>query len=322
MHPSDYFAHGNNDLEDTRPRQVVVQPEEVQPVKIEKPVPLGPRRKQSPQSGCGCWFWSLVLGILLGMFLYAALIVQPRTNILVLGLDSREPGSNLGRSDTMILVTVVPMPPYVGMLSIPRDLWVTIPGYEDNRINAAHFLAEGYSPGSGPETAMRTVQQNLGVDVHYFVRIRFDGFKEVINALGGIEINLPSPMSGYSAGNHHLNADQALAFVRDRQGSDDFFRMERGQLVFRAIFRQVLKPANWPRLPEAIFALLSTLDTDLPAWQWLRLGVITLLVGPEGIDTRIITREMVSPFTTSVGANVLYPRWELINPVLLEMFNQ
>ena len=82
----------------------------------------------------------------------AFLIWRPgRVNVLILGLDTREPGSNLGRSDTMILTTFLPAEPYVGLLSIPRDLWVIIPGWGENRINAAHFFAESEFPGSGPD---------------------------------------------------------------------------------------------------------------------------------------------------------------------------
>ena len=262
---------------------------------------------------------ALVAACLLG----ALTLLPGRTNILVLGLDSREPGSNVGRSDTLILSTFVPRQPYVGLLSIPRDLWVTLPnGYGENRINTAHFFAEAEMPGSGPEAAMETVRQNFGVDVHHYVRIRFDGFLDLVDLLGGVEIELAEPMSGYPAGKHLLDSEQALAFVRDRAGSDDFYRMQRGQIFLKGIMKRVLSPEVLPRLPKLIPLMWAMVDTDVPVIKWPQLLITLLRIGTDGLDTRTITREMTFPFTTSEGAQVLGPNWAAINPVLLEMFGQ
>jgi LCP family protein required for cell wall assembly len=260
--------------------------------------------------------------VLLGLVAAVYLLAPLRTNVLLLGIDRSPEGTALGRSDTMILATFVPLEPYVGMLSIPRDLWVNIPGRGENRINAAHFFAENDRAGSGPQAAMETVRSNFGVDVDSYLRIRFDGFRRFVDALGGVEVNLSEAMAGYEAGRHMLTGEQALAFVRDRQGTDDFFRMARGQLFLEATFAQMLRPTTWPRLPAAALALLLAVDSDLPPWEWPRLGLALLRAGPQGLDARTITREMVHPFTTSGGAAVLAPDWTRINPVLMEMFGQ
>jgi LCP family protein required for cell wall assembly len=260
----------------------------------------------------------VVLGLATGLYLLAPF----RTNVLLLGIDRAPEGTALGRSDTIILTTFVPLEPYVGMLSVPRDLWVTIPGRGENRINAAHFFAESDRPGSGPDAAVETVRSNFGVDVDHYLRIRFDGFRRFVDALGGVEVTLSETMAGYEAGRHVLNGEQALAFVRNRQGTDDFFRLARGQLFLKAVFAQVLRPTTWPRLPGAALALFLAVDSDLPPWEWPRLGLTLLRAGPEGIDARTITHEMVHPFTTSGGAAVLAPDWTRINPVLMEMFGQ
>jgi LCP family protein required for cell wall assembly len=257
------------------------------------------------------------------LFVLAVFLLAPvRTNVLLLGIDYAPRESRLSRSDTIILTTFIPLEPYVGMLSIPRDLWVTIPGVGENRINTAHYFAEAQQEGSGPEATMETIRQNFGVDVDYYVRIRFEGFKDVVNALGGVDINLTEPMAGYPPGQYHLTGNKALAFVRNRQGSDDFFRMGQGQFLMKAVLRQMLSPVRWPRIPAALIALIRATDTNLPIWQWPRLGLAILRAGPEGIDNRTITREMVAPFVTSEGAQVLLPDWSMINPVLLEMFGQ
>jgi LCP family protein required for cell wall assembly len=239
-----------------------------------------------------------------------------------MGLDTREPEAMLGRSDTNLLITFKPFENYVGMLSIPRDLWLAIPGYGENRINAAHFFGEAEQPPSGPALAMETVRSNFGLDVDYYVRIRFAGLSDLVDAMGGIVIDLPSPMSGYPAGSYLLSGEEALAFVRDRQGSDDFFRMERGQLFFQAGLRNLISPRIWPRLPRLVRTLPALVDTDIPFWLWPRLGFGMLRAGLGDIDNQVIEREMVNPFTTPGGAAVLAPNWEKINPMLLEMFEK
>jgi LCP family protein required for cell wall assembly len=226
----------------------------------------------------------------------------------------------LGRSDTIILTQFAPWQRRITLLSIPRDLWVTIPGYGENRINTAHFFAEGEQVGSGPFKTIETIQQNFGINPKYYLRIRFEGFKDMVNAMGGLDINLPEEMAGYLPGRHHLSGNKALAFARHRLGSDDFFRMEHGQFLVKAAFQQMLLPWKWPRLPAVILAFLRSVDTNIPLWQMPRLALAALLAGPNRIETHIITREMVTPFTTDQGANVLLPNWDSINTLLADLF--
>lgn len=275
-------------------------------------------RKRRRRVSCLPFLLLGVLILILGVYFLAPL----RTNVLILGIDYTPWYSAVGRSDTIILTTIKPFEPYVGMLSIPRDLWVTVPGYGENRINTAHFFAEAQQTGSGPAAAMQTVRSNFGVDVDYYLRIRFDGFREVINAMGGVDLDLPEPMAGYPAGQYHLSGNKALAFARHRMGSDDFFRMENGQFLVKAVFSQMLKPRMWPRLPAVALALERSVDTNVPVWEWPRIAMALLRAGPDGIDSRTIDREMVTPILTEQGANVLLPNWTLINPVLMDMFGQ
>jgi LCP family protein required for cell wall assembly len=276
-----------------------------------------PRRRRSCIT-LPLFFFLFAFFSLLGIYLFAPL----RTNLLILGIDYSPNNDAVGRSDTIILATFVPLQPYVGMLSIPRDLWVKIPGYGENRINTAHFFAEAQQPGSGPPATMKTIQQDFGVNVHYFLRVRFEGFREVVNAMGGVDIDLKQPMAGYPAGKHHLTGNKALAFARSRMGADDFYRMQQGQIVIKAAFRQMLNPLKWPRLPAVLAALSRSVDTNVPIWQWPRLGLALLRAGPGGIDSRTITREMVTPYVTDQGADVLLPDWDRINPLVKQMFGR
>jgi LCP family protein required for cell wall assembly len=271
----------------------------------------------------GCCLSTLFISIILVLIVPAWIIINSsdRTNILVLGIDSRE-DTYIGRSDTIILTTFIPSEPYIGMLSIPRDLWVSIPEYGSNRINTAHFFAEAHQPGSGPYAAMETVRTNFGVDVDYYIRLHLIGFLDLIDALGGVDIDLPQPMSGYEAGTHHLNGEQALALVRDREGSDDFSRAERSQIFLTEVLKQLLSPSGWLKIPTAWKIISQYLDTNIPTWQFPQLAFALLRVGPGGVQSRVIGRESVVPFVSGGGAFVLEPKWDLINPVLLEMFGQ
>jgi LCP family protein required for cell wall assembly len=197
---------------------------------------------------------------------------------------------------------------------------VPIPSVGENRINTAHFFAENTEPGSGPKAALDTVRENFGVKVNYYLRIRFDGLVELIDALGGLDVELESPMAGFEAGDHHLNGEQSLAFVRDRAGTDDFFRMNQGQFFLKELLEQLLNPLSWSRLPGVVGTWNRSIDTNLPIWQWPRLAITLIRIGLNGIDNRVISREMVTPFTTSDGAQVLMPVWTEINKVIEEMF--
>lgn len=294
------------------------------PRTIERLQPVRVTRRPQPYARpgpCSCLLATILLSGLVLLLLVGAYFLAPsRTNFLVLGIDRVPEGTALGRSDTMILVSVIPLRPDVTLLSIPRDLWVTIPGVGENRINTAHFFAEANQAGSGPAAAVQTVEANFGVSVPYYVQLRFDAFLSIVDAMGGVTVNLPEDMGGLPAGEHHLDGPQALAFVRDRRGTDDFYRMEHAQLMVRAMMIQMLKPATWPRLPAVFAAGLSSIDTNLPAWLWPRLGLALLRASIGGFDSHTIGRDMVTPFTTEGGAAVLLPNWDLILPLARELF--
>lgn len=243
-----------------------------------------------------------------------------RTNILLLGTDDSPERGAVGRTDTIILATIVPLKPYVGMLSIPRDLWVNVPGVGEQRINTAYFFAEASAPGSGSTAALQTIRDNFGVPVRYYAVIHMIGLTSIVDALGGVDIQLESPTGGYPAGTYHLNGTDALSFVRERSSSDDFSRMLRAQILLSAMFKKVIDPSSWGSLPQFINSLTQVIDTNIPLWQWPRLLFALLRAFLSGVDSQTITREMVVPFQTSQGAQVLAPNWDAINPLLIRMF--
>ncbi len=312
-----------NTLQDSPPVLPLPPPRDIewiQPVRVARRRTTPLRRRRSP--GC-CAFWAVLIPFIgVAILCAGAYFLAPlRTDFLILGIDRVPEGPSLGRSDTMILVSVNPLKPEVPLFSIPRDLWVSIPGVGENRINTAHFYAEANAAGSGPAAALETVNLNFQVNITYYVRVRFAAFQSIVDTLGGVTVNLPEDRGGLPAGTHHLDGAQALAFVRDRKGVDDFYRMGNGQIMLRAIARQVLSPLTWPRLPAVFAAAAQSIDTNLPAWQWPRLGFALARASLTGFNGQAVTREMVTPYTTEGGAQVLLPNWELILPAVHVIFN-
>jgi len=270
-----------------------------------------PPKKRSSCGCCGCSF-------LLVIFLLAYLLAPFSSQFVLLGINRTPDNSQAGRSDTIQIFSINPLLPTVKLLSIPRDLWVTIPDYGENRINAAHFFAEVAQPGSGPRQTMRTIEQNFSIPLRYFVRFNLNHFPALIDSLGGITIDIPQPMAGYPAGSHHLNGDQAMVFVRSRSDGDDFFQMNQAQVFVKSFAHEMLNPATWLRLPEIIPLALEAVDTNLPIWLWPRLGLALVRASFSGLETYIIDRTMVTSAVTSDGAQILIPNWPAIHELVLE----
>ena len=299
-----------------RPKKNNSRAEKVRSRRGKKPRYRG-RKRVSPY-GLSCLvFVLLFLAAIIGLYVFA----PQDTNILVLGLDrSLEENGWLSRSDTVIITNVKTTRAEVKLFSIPRDLWMAIPGYGENGINTAHYFGEVYQPGSGPATTIATVEQNFGVPIDHYVRIKLEEFPRLIDAMGGITIILEEPMGGLPAGTHQLTGDEALAFVRDRAGTDDFFRMGQAQHFIQMMIYQLKQPKTWLRLPRMLAVAQDMVDTDIPVWQWGRYGMAVLRAYPEQVESQTLPRTMVNPYVTADGANVLLPDWNQILPLVQELF--
>jgi LCP family protein required for cell wall assembly len=250
-----------------------------------------------------------------------------RVNILVMGIDQREHEQGPWRTDTMLVLTIDPVTKSGGMLSIPRDLWVPIPGYEEGRINTAHYLGEAYDyPGGGPALAVKTTQYNLGVPIHYHARFNFTAFEQVVDLIGGIDIHVeeeindptyPDEAYGYDhlyipAGMQHLNGEMALKYARTRHSiGGDFDRAKRQQQVLMAMFEQVtrldLLPQLASRAPELWQTLQGAVETDLTLEQIIALAQLASEVSPEDIRYAVIDEHYTQFYTTPDGQEVLIP---------------
>jgi LCP family protein required for cell wall assembly len=213
--------------------------------------------------------------------------------VLVMGLDYRdwEAGDGPPRTDTMILLTVDPLTKTAGMLNIPRDLWVSIPGFEYGRINTAYPLGIAFDvPGGGPALAMQTIESLLGVPIDYYAIIDFYAFEQFIDELGGINVTVPAEIAVDPIGkgntvfleakDYLLDGPTALAYARARHTEGgDFDRAQRQQQVILAIKDRIidLGPTEIAsRAPALYNELAAGIHTNLSLDDAIRLGWLAL----------------------------------------------
>jgi len=267
---------------------------------------------------------------------------EERVNVLLLGIDRRG-GKGWGyRTDTIIIVTVDPINKTAGMLSIPRDLYLPIPGNGEDRINTANVW--GYSrkyPGGGPALLKRTIEANFGIPIDYYVMVDFQGFKEIIDTLGGVDVNVPrrlhdtkypDPKPGdpygmktvhFDTGWQHLNGQEALEYARSRMSTSDFDRARRQQQILLAIREKALNigVVNLiAKMPSLAATMMDSVKTDMTLDEMKELSLLVPDIDPESIKSVVIKKPMVSGYRTEKGGAVQLPKWDLINPVLADMF--
>jgi LCP family protein required for cell wall assembly len=275
------------------------------------------------------------VGVALAVALYM-LFPPPRTNVLLLGVDSRPGEGYVTRSDTIMLVTVDSGQPYVGMLSIPRDLYVDVPGHGYTRINAAHTYGESAAPGGGPRLVAQAIADNFGVPVHRTVRLNFQGFVAIVDAAGGVDIDVAFPITDtayptddygittihFDPGTQHMDGERALQYARTRHSSNDFKRAERQQQVVQALIRKLANPVNWWRLPMVYSAFSANVETDLTPIEAALLAPAVLRVGPDDFERRVLSRENSMVVNANVPGDpyLLAPNWPVVNPLVDEMF--
>jgi LCP family protein required for cell wall assembly len=241
-------------------------------------------------------------------------------NIVLLGSDKR-PQSQAWRTDSMIVVSVDMDNNIVRLLSIPRDLWVDIPGHGQNRINTADLWGELAKKGGGPERVKQTIYHNLGIPIHYYVRVDFQGFIEIIDTVGGVDIDVDCPLSdiNLSAGMHHMTGQQALRYSRSRKSTNDFDRGRRQRKVLMALWEQALSLDIIPKLPSLWRTMAESFETDLPLDQVINLAYVGAQLRPQRILSKAIGPRQVQGWITPQGAAVLLPREDRIRD-LLESF--
>jgi LCP family protein required for cell wall assembly len=218
-------------------------------------------------------------------------VLSDPTTLLVVGTDGgRQPGrGNAHRSDSLLLIRTDPGKNRISYLSIPRDLRVEIPGYGTEKINSANQFG-------GPALTIATVRALTGLPIQHVAVVDFDGFKDLIDALGGIEIKVPKPILSnrfdcpyppkrchtwkgwrFGKGRQHMNGRRALVYSRIRENqldpSDtDISRTTRQQAVAEAVGGKVASFGTFVKLPFIGDSLAAPVATDLSAWDLMKLG--------------------------------------------------
>jgi LCP family protein required for cell wall assembly len=265
-------------------------------------------------------------------------------NVLLLGLDESDCASPVEttalRTDTIILVRVDPQAKRAAMLSIPRDLFVAIPGMGGKKINTANVFGDDPDdPGAGVRLLQRVLFDNLELSAQRWVRIDFRSFQKLIDeGLGGLDMDLPPSANDptvslvdtnypdghcgtmtvrFLPGRQHLTGDQVLQYARSRYSSSDFDRSRRQMEVLLALKEQASSPAILPRLPKLLPALLDTVDTDLSPTEILSLARVARGVKRSDILAFRVDESVVYPDTLvidSVPQSILR-----LNPAAFDM---
>jgi polyisoprenyl-teichoic acid--peptidoglycan teichoic acid transferase len=251
----------------------------------------------------------------------------PQIDILVMGVDSREGEGWLARADSIILVGINPSQLRVSLLSIPRDLSVDTPGYGMQRINAVNMLGEMEQEGRGPALLSEAVKQSFGVSMERAVRLNFNGFVELVDAVGGLTIDVeraivddlyPTADGGvtsirFESGFQHMDGERALIYARTRHSDDDYRRAERQQQVVSALLGRLANPVYWP---AALSVLNRSVDTNLTLWDMLRLAPPVIL-NRGRFEQFVIDRDKI----TATAEGVAIPDYDQLTPWLVGRFD-
>ena len=261
-----------------------------------------------------------------------------RITVLFLGLDYRDwEAGDTPRSDTMILLTMDPVNKTAGMLSIPRDMWVDIPGYDHAKINTAYYLGEIYKlPGGGPQLAMDTVEEFLGIPIDYYAQVDFMTFVDFLDKMDGLDMYIHEEITVGIMGQkdkdvtlypgvQNLSGLEVLGYARSRYtAGGDFDRAARQQEVIMAIRDQILTfnmlPTLVAKAPELYQEFSSGIKTNLTLDQIIRLANLALQIPTDNIHQAVIGPDVVYNSKSPDGLDILIPIPDEIRPIRDSVF--
>ncbi len=266
-----------------------------------------------------------------------------RVNILLMGIDRRPGESFVSRTDTMMVISVDPQTQTASMLSIPRDLYVDIPGYGQDRINTAFVYGAMNSNDietnylDGAVLSMQTVAYNFDIPIDHFVLVDFSAFTRTIDLLGGLDLNVPYTIDdpyypdmnyGYDplyipAGLQHFDGQQALKYARTRHADTDFNRAARQQQVLLGVRQKALGMGVTEMLRQApaIYREIdSGIRTDMGLEQLLRLATTGSDIASENIQSAVLDQSYLTSYLTPGGASVYLMNPDLVMPLIRSLF--
>jgi LCP family protein required for cell wall assembly len=260
-------------------------------------------------------------------------VVSDAINIVVLGSDQR-PDWSEWHTDVVQVVSVQRDRGAVSVISIPRDLYLYIPGFWMSRVNFADFYGEAYDyEGGGPALVRDTLLYNLGIRVDYYVRTNFDGLIGIVDTVGGVDIpvhcrlsdhwpypdeNGEYPILTMEPGVRHMDGETALWYARSRKTTSVFSRERRQQQVLQALWRTVRDAGLLSQAPALWKEGRDMVETDLTIADILSLARVAHMLEEQNVRFYNIGAGMVTPWTTPYGGAVFLPRWEAIQPIVAE----
>ena len=265
-------------------------------------------------------------------------------NILLLGNDNEITGDQVARTDTMIVVSINRTTGTVAMLTLPRDLYVYIPGWTMQRLNNAYVRGEAVGWTDGPFGLMRqTLLYNFGINVHYYAMVNLTGFKAIVDAVGGVDIGVDCAIQDYQllesevpegavqinedgeyvlpVGYYHMSGAQALWYARSRSNSSDFDRGPRQMQVLRAVWRTARNQGLLTQIPELWNQGIQYVQTNLTLPDILGLAPIAANLDPTRMESFSLIRTYhTTPWTTPDGENVQLPVYDTLRPMLQDFY--
>lgn len=271
-----------------------------------------------------------------------------RVNVLLLGIGGAgHDGAQL--TDTILFGSFQPSTNQVGILSIPRDLAVPVKGSGYEKINAVNAYAEQKKQGSGLEASTKVVSDLLEQPIHYTVKVDFDGFKDLIDAVGGIDVYVersftdttyPSDEQGnvetisFTEGAAHMDGTTALKFARSRHGGNgegsDFARSRRQQKILLALKDRVLSPAvmlSPGKLTRIIQTFSQNVQTNMSVWEMAKFAKYAPDIKTENVHVHVLDDAPGSPlYSANInGAYVLLPKhddWSDVHDIAANLFTE
>jgi LCP family protein required for cell wall assembly len=255
-------------------------------------------------------------------------------NFLVLGLDRRPDGSGPALADTLLVVVLDEHSQHVGLVSIPRDLYVDIPDSGTDRINTVYQVAKR-TKRDPLELTSRVVADTLKLPIEHAMALDLGVFERAVDAVGGVDVEVPCPIRDnfvdaradggrrvldIDAGRSHMDGVTAAMYVRSRHGRSDFHRARRQQAVLLGV-RQTLAGLGVLKLPDLFAAFEASIETDMRRIDLLALGRRALALDPTHLHGLVIGHEHVQGFRTPEGKSVLLPNYEAIDASLGKLFS-
>jgi LCP family protein required for cell wall assembly len=244
------------------------------------------------------------------------------TNILLLGSD-RRPNTPNWRTDVMMIIAIDDATKQVGVISLPRDIYVDeIPDHRGNKINVIDYLGEQDEPdGGGPKLLGQIIENKIGVPIDHFIRFDFEAFKKLVDAMGGVEIEIDCPLYdpyGYDQGGlplaldkgvHRLNGGEALSYVRSRLVGGDLERERRQQRFAWAVRSQILNENLLTRVPAMYQALNDHVQTDLGLRDAIKLVRFALDLDADNVHGFVVNDPSMIKEGYAGQMWVWYPNW-------------